>query len=336
MRAVLLKDYGSCDQLVMADMPVPVPAADEVLVRVAYGGLRWGDVMQSRGFPSRARPTPFIAGQEAAGIVEAVGASVQNVKPGARVVALVQQGAWAEYVSVREDRLVQLPQHVSLAQALIYPVNLLTAYYAVMVWAKVQPGERVLLHAAVGGVGLLALQIMKRKLRDVQVVALAGSEEKLQLARAHGADFTVNYKTSDYVAEVSRIWGPKATGFMSGGEQGGGVDVSLNGVSGPTLETDPQVIRKRGRWVIYGWAAGRGRLDTAAFGYDGITIMPFSSIAWMGTPEHHAGQEFVRRWMEEEPLLDPAVYTLPQASEALQALAGGSTQGKVVLQVNQI
>lgn len=112
--------------------------------------------------------------------------------------------------------------------------------------------------------------------------------------------------------------------------------MSLNGVSGPTLETDPQVIRKRGRWVIYGWAAGRGKLDTAAFGYDGITIMPFSSIAWMGTPEHQAGQQFVLQWMEEEPLLDPSVYTLSQASEALQALAGGSTQGKVVLQVNNI
>jgi NADPH2:quinone reductase len=333
MRAVMLKDYGSCDQLVMADVPRPVPAADEVLVKVAYGGLRWGDVMQCNGFPSRARATPFVAGQEAAGVVEAVGSAVQSVKPGARVVALAMQGAWAEYVCVPEARLIELPDRVSLAQALIYPVNLLTAYYAVMVWAKVQPGERVLLHAAAGGVGLLALQIMKRKLQDVQVVALASNEQKLQLARAHGADFVINYKTHDYVAEVNRLFGAKATGFMTGGERGGGVDVSLNGVSGPTLETDPQVIRKRGRWVIYGWAGGRGVLNTAAFGYDGITIMPFSSIAWMGTPEHRAGQQFVQEWLENEPLLEPSVYAFPNASEALSALSQGHTQGKVVLHI---
>jgi NADPH2:quinone reductase len=333
MRAVMLKDYGSCDQLVMADVPRPVPAADEVLVKVAYAGLRWGDVMQCNGFPSRMRPTPFIAGQEAAGVVEAVGSAVREVEPGARVVALTMNGAWAEYVCVPAARLVRLPDRVSLAQALIYPVNLLTAYYAVMVWAKVQPGERVLLHAAAGGVGLLALQIIKRKLRDVQVVALASSEDKLQLVREHGADYAINYMTSDYVAEINRILGPKTTGFMTGGERGGGVDVSLNGVSGQTLQTDPQVIRKRGRWVIYGWAGGRGELNTASFGYDGITIMPFSSIAWMGTPEHEAGQRFVRTWLEEEPLLEPSVYSLTQASEAMRALSGGTTRGKVVLDI---
>jgi NADPH2:quinone reductase len=289
--------------------------------------------MQSNGFPSRARPTPFVAGQEAAGVVEAVGAAVKTVKVGARVVALPMQGAWAEYVCVTEARLFQLPDRVSLAQSLIYPVNLLTAYYAVNVWAKVQPGERVLLHAAAGGVGLLALQIMKRQLHDVHVVALAGSDEKLRTAREHGADETINYKTSDYVAEINRIYGAKTSGFMTGGERGGGVDVSLNGVSGPTLDTDPQVIRKRGRWVIYGWAGGRGVLNTAAFGYDGITIMPFSSMAWMGTPEHRAGQQFVKDWLEHEPLLEPSVYAFPKAADALQALAQGSTQGKVVLRI---
>ncbi|HET8934591.1 MAG TPA: zinc-binding alcohol dehydrogenase family protein [Polyangiales bacterium] len=333
MRAVMLNDYGSWDQLAMAEVPRPVPGADEVLVKVAYGGLRWGDVMQSNGFPSRARATPFVAGQEAAGVVEAVGANVRSVKPGARVVALPFSGAWAEYVCVPETRVTELPDRVSLSQALIYPVNLLTAYYAVVVWAKVQPGERVLLHAAAGGVGLLALQILKRKLRDVQVVALASSDKKLDIVREHGADYAIDYKKSDYVAEINRIFGAKATGFMTGGERGGGVDVSLNGVSGPTLETDPQVIRKRGRWVIYGWAGGRGALNTAAFGYDGITIMPFSSIAWMGTPEHRAGLQFVQDWLMHEPLLEPSIYSFSDAPAALQALAQGSTHGKVVLQI---
>jgi len=250
-----------------------------------------------------------------------------------RVMAMPLDGAWAEYVTVPEMRLVPVPERVSLEQMLAYPVNMLTAYYAVMVWAKVQPGERVLLHAAAGGVGLLALQIMKRRLRDVSVVALVGSDEKAALVRAHGADYVINYKATDYVAEVERVLGAKATGFLSGGERGGGVDVSLNGVSGPTLDTDWKLIRKRGRWVLYGWAGGRGRLDTEAFGYDGITIMPFSSIAWIGTPEHAAGIKFVREWLEREPLLQPTVYKLEEAAHATGLMEQGVTSGKVVFEL---
>jgi NADPH2:quinone reductase len=333
MRAVLIKDYGAVENLVVGEVPRPEPAKGQVLVEVAFGGMRWGDIMQRGGFPSRGRPTPFVAGQEASGIVVAVGAGVKRFKPGMRVVALPFDGAWAEFVCVPESRLTPVPDHVPLDRVLAYPVNLLTAYYAVMVWAKVQPGERVLLHAAAGGVGLLALQIMKKKLQDVTVVALVGSDEKVALVKQHGADHVINYKSTDYVEAINTLLGPKATGFAVGGERGGGVDVSLNGVSGPTLDTDWKVIRKRGRWVIYGWSGGRGNLNTGAFGYDGITIMPFSSIAWMGTPEHVAGMQFVREWIDKEELLEPTVFDLDNAVEAERALEQGRTVGKVVLRV---
>lgn len=333
MKAILLNDYGPAENLVVADVPRPEPGPGEVLVKVAYGGLRWGDIMQRNGFPSRARKPPFIAGQEASGVVESVGPGVKAYKPGMRVMAMPLNGAWAEYVTVPEMRLIPVPERVSLEQMLAYPVNLLTAYYAVYVWAKVQPGERVLLHAAAGGVGLLALQIMKRKLKDVTVVALVGSDEKAALVRANGADHVINYKTSDYVEEVNRLLGPKLTGIMTGGERGGGVDVSLNGVSGPTLDTDYKVIRKRGRWVIYGWSGGRGNLDTGKFGYDGITIMPFSSIAWIGTPEHVAGLKFVREWLENETLIEPTQYPLNEVVQVERAFEQGKTSGKVVFHV---
>ena len=332
MRAVMLNEYGDLN-VVLAEVPRPEPKGDEVLLKVEYGGLRWGDIMQSNGYPAKMAPTPFILGQEAAGVIEAVGADVKGYRPGQRVVALPSHGGWADYVCVSPLRLLPVPDHVSLAQALVYPINLLTAYYAVMVWAKVQPGERVLLHSAAGGVGLLALQIMKRRLRDVRVIALVGNDAKARIAREHGADHVINYKTTDYVREIERLFGAKASGFAVGGDAGGGVDVSLNGVSGSTLETDPRVIRKRGRWVIYGWSGGGGVLNTAAFGYDGITIMPFSSLAWMGTPEHMAGIHFVGDWLQREPLLTPTVYPLDEAPHALQMFARGDTIGKVVLQV---
>jgi NADPH:quinone reductase len=333
MRAVMIEDYGPVENLVVGDRPVPEPGPREVLVEVAFGGLRWGDIMQRNGFPSRARPTPFVAGQEAAGTVTAVGAEVRHVAVGDRVVALPNGGAWAEYLTVHERRVTPVPEHVALEQALAYPVNLLTAYYAVHVWGRIEPGERVLLHAAAGGVGLLALQIMKRHMTDVTVVAVVGSAEKAAVAADNGADHVIDRSTTDYVEEVNRLLGPKATGFMAGGERGGGVDVALNGVSGPTLGTDHLVIRKRGRWVIYGWAGGRGKLDTSAFGYDGITVMPFSSIAWTGTPEHRDGLEFVRNWLATEELLVPTVYPMAEAQEAERAMEEGRTIGKVVLAV---
>ena len=151
MKAILLNDYGPAENLVVADVPRPDPGPGEVLVKVRYGGLRWGDIMQRNGFPSRARKPPFIAGQEASGVVEAVGPGVRAYRPGMRVMAMPLNGAWAEYVTVPEMRLFPVPERVSLEQMLAYPVNLLTAYYAVNVWAKVQPGERVLLHARVTG-----------------------------------------------------------------------------------------------------------------------------------------------------------------------------------------
>jgi NADPH2:quinone reductase len=329
----MIEDYGPVEGISVRDVARPEPGPGEVLVKVAYGGLRWGDIMQRGGFPTRMRAAPFVAGQEASGVVESVGQGVMSVKPGMRVVALTLNGAWAEYCVVPEARVVAVPDHVGLDRVLAYPVNLLTAYYAVNVWAKVQPGERVLLHAAAGGVGLLALQIMKKRLKDVTVVALCGSDEKVELVRKHGADYAINYKNKDYVAEVERLIGAKAHGFVLNGERGGGVDVSLNSVSGSTLDHDWKLIRKRGRWVIYGWAGGRGNLNTGAFGYEGITVMPFSSLAWLGTDEHRAGLKFVQEWLAHEELLEPTVYSLEQAQEAERALEQGKTTGKVVLAV---
>jgi NADPH:quinone reductase len=333
MKAVFIDDYGGVENLRFDDAPLPEPRSNEVLVKVEYAGLRWGDVMQRNGQPSRERPTPFIGGQEATGVIEAVGPEVRKWQPGMRVMATSAGGAFAEYVAVHPARLQRVPEQVPLDVMLAYPVNMRTAYYAVYVWARVQEGERVLLHAAAGGVGLLILQILKRKFSDVQVVAIASSDSKLKRLKSEGADHVINRKTQDYVEEVLKIWGPKATGFQTGGQQAGGVDVSFNGVSGPTLGTDWQVIRKRGRWVIYGYSGGRGRLDTSKFGYDGITIMPFSSIAWTGTPEHAAATAFTEEWLNSERLIEPEVHALADMVDVQRAFEEGRTTGKVVFKV---
>jgi len=333
MKAIFIDDYGAVENLRVGDAPVPEPAANEVLVKIAYAGLRWGDVMARNGYPSRARPTPFIGGQEASGTVAAVGTDVSGFREGDRVMAMPNGGAFAEYVTAHPSRVVRVPANVGLDQVLAYPVNMRTAYYMIYAWAKVQEGERVLLHAAAGGVGLLALQMLKRRFRNVSVVAIASTPDKLALLKDEGADHVVNRKTQNYIEEVLKIWGPKASGFMTGGQQAGGVDVSFNGVSGPTLSTDWQVIRKRGRWVIYGFSAGRGRLETGDFGYDGITVMPFSSIAWMGTPDYDAATAFIADWLATEKLITPTVHPLEDMCDVQRAFETGGTTGKVVFKV---
>jgi NADPH2:quinone reductase len=332
MRAVFINDFGAVENLSVGEAPSPRIRPNEVLVQAQFGGLRWGDVMARNGLPSRARPVPFVAGQEATGIIAEVGPEVRGWSPGQRV--MVSGGsAWAEQIAAHPATLTAIPDRVSLEQMLAYPVNMRTAYYMIYTWAKVQEGERVLLHAAAGGVGLLALQILKRKFTNVEVVAVASTPEKLELLRAEGADHVINRKTQDYVEEVLKIWGPKASGFQTGGRQEGGVDVSFNGVSGETLSTDWQVIRKRGRWVIYGYSAGRGRLDTAQFGYDGITVMPFSSIAWQGTQDAAAAGAFIKDWLETQPLIEPVVHPLDDVVEVQRAFETGGTTGKVVLRI---
>ena len=130
-----------------------------------------------------------------------------------------------------------------------------TAYMAVYEWAKVQEHEIVLVHAAAGGVGSLAVQILKRKFNDVTVIGLAGSDEKVSAVKANGADHAINYKTDDYVEAVGKIAGVQARGFQPAAPPAG-VHVVLNGVGGPTLHTDRRVIRKLGRWVLFGTVAG--------------------------------------------------------------------------------
>lgn len=332
MKAVLINDYGAVENLSIGEVEKPSIKPNEVLVEAKFGGLRWGDIMARNGLPSRARPTPFVAGQEASGVIVEVGEKVKGWRKGQRVM-VSGGGAWAQYVAAHPASLTAVPDHVGLEQILGYPVNLRTAYYMVYTWAKVAEGERVLLHAAAGGVGLLALQILKRKFQSVEVVAIASTEEKLALLRREGADHVINRSTEDYVAKVLEIWGPKASGFQTGGRQEGGVDVSFNGVSGDTLSTDWQVIRKRGRWVIYGYAGGRGRLDTSAFGYDGITIMPFSSIAWQGTKDAEDATEFIADWLETQPLITPTIHPIEDVVAVEKAFEAGATTGKVVFRI---
>jgi NADPH2:quinone reductase len=319
MRAVLLDDYGSVDHFRLDDVPEPRPGPDDVLVRVAYAGIRWGDVMSRHGIPARFHTPPFVPGQEATGVVEEVGERVDRVQVGDRVLVSVLGGGYADLVTAPATSLVPVPAGVGLDQMLVYGINFPTAWLACTTWGQVNEGDTVLLHGAAGGVGQLALQILKRRL-GARVAAVAGSDEKLDQCRTDGADLCINHRASDYV-EAVREWC-------------GHVDVVLNGVAGDTLLHDHRVIRPRGTWVIYGTAGGARDLPIWSFSYSSITVKPFSIIAFLATPEMAAARRAMNEWLASEPLITPLVRPLDEVADAQRELEAGRTRSKVVLAVD--
>lgn len=336
MRAVEQSGYGSAkDALRWVEIPVPQPAPGEVLIKADFVGIRWGDIMGRTGDPEpRYGDESFqlIAGAEIAGVIHKVGAEVKSLKPGQRVFGAPRSGGYAEYAVVPEDRVTPVPDHVPLDSACVYPVNMRAAWFLVYPWGKIKPGDKVLLHAAAGGVGQLVTQVIKRRIEGVTLIGLAGSAEKVKFCYENGIDYAINYKTHDYVEEVGKIVGPKRKGI--GAEfDAGGVDLVLNSVRGPTTERDPQVIKKRGRWILYGASAGRWPIDTVPFTYDGITIMPFSNMAWYGQPEQEEARKFVADWMSREELVKPTAFPFEDLIDVQEQMQAGKTVGKVVLKV---
>ena len=332
MKAAQLIDYGPAENFRIVDIPAPTPGPGEVLIKVEYAGLRWGDIMGRNGIPVKGRTPPFVLGQEAAGVVKELGEGVTGFAPGDRVYCLPPGGAYQEYLAISHKALHRVPERVSLEQVLIYPVNLPTAHLAVYEWAKVKEGEIVLIHAAAGGVGSLAVQILKRKFQDVTVIGLAGSDEKVAMVKANGADHAIHYKKQDYVEAVGEIAGVKPVGFNPLAPPAG-VHVVLNGVGGETLKTDRRVIRKLGRWVLFGGMGVAEPVNVFANSYDAITIMPFSKIPFRGTEPDRRAEEFTREWMETEKLDNPTVHPIEDIAKVQAAMERGETFGKVVFRV---
>jgi NADPH2:quinone reductase len=324
MKAAQLDDYGSADNIRIVDVPKPSAGAGQVLVKVAFGGLRFSEIgaRQNKG----AVPTPFILGTEVSGVVEALGDGVSGVKTGDRVVAQPVNGGYAEYLAVEPARLTPIPDRVPLESALLYRVNGIAAYMMVYEWAKAQDGETVLIHGAAGGVGRLVTQILKSRFKNVTVIGLASTDEKVKSILANGADHAINYKASDYVAEVE-----KATGGAK--SAGGGVNVVFNGVGGESLAKDQKVIKAHGRWVIYGGAAGRGPIDVYPYIFDSITVMPFSMLTFANTEAQQRCNAFIADWLAKEELDKPVIHPLDDVAKMHAAMERGETQGKIVFRI---
>ena len=240
MKAIQVKTPGGPEALQLVDLPSPEPKPSEAVVKVAAAGVNFIDVYQREG--RYKVPLPFIAGQEGAGTVTAVGSEVKSVKPGDRVAWTGVQGGYTEEAVVPADRLVKVPRGVNEQQAAAAMLQGMTSHYLCYGSYSVKPGDTVLVHAAAGGVGLLLVQMCHNL--GARVIGTVSTEEKAQLARDAGADAVILYTQADFEFETKAF------------TDGSGVSVVYDSVGKTTFEKGLNVLKPRGMMVLFGGSSG--------------------------------------------------------------------------------
>ena len=240
MRAICIHEYGGPEVLRCEDVALPEPGVGEARVRIDAAGINYIDIYQRKGqYPD---PLPVILGREAAGVVDAVGPGVPDLAPGTRVVYAMHVGAYAEYAIVPARRLVPIPDAIDGRLAAAVMLQGLTAHYLTHSTYPLQPGDSALVHAAAGGVGLLLVQMAKR--RGARVIGTVSTEEKAALAREAGADDVILYTQADFEAETRRL------------TNGKGVHVVYDSVGQTTFDKSMNCLKPRGYMVLYGQSSG--------------------------------------------------------------------------------
>jgi NADPH:quinone reductase len=240
MKAIRVHQPGGLEAMQLDEIDIPSPGPGRARVRLATIGVNFIDIYQRLG--QYRMPLPFTLGMEGAGVVDAIGEGVTEVKVGQRVAWCMVSGSYAEYAEVPEGRLVPLPDSVTDRQACALMIQGLTAHYLTHSTWPLQPGETALIHAAAGGTGRLLLQAAKR--RGARVLATVGTREKAELARSAGADEVILYSEEDFEVRVKESTGGK------------GVDVVYDSVGKDTFENGLNCLRPRGMMVLWGQASG--------------------------------------------------------------------------------
>lgn len=240
MQAIRIDTPGGPESLQLGSSPIPEPGPGEARVQIKAAGVNFIDIYHRSGaYPI---PTPFTPGMEAAGVVDAVGPGVTEVKPGDRVAYASNMGAYAQYAVVPAWLLAPLPDDVSFQLGAAIMLQGMTAHYLANSTFPIQPGHRVLIHAAAGGVGRLLVQLAKR--RGGTVYATVGNEEKAALAQSAGADETIIYTQTDFANDIERL------------TDGKGVDVVYDSVGQATFEKSLLSLKPRGYLVLFGQSSG--------------------------------------------------------------------------------
>ena len=318
--SVFVSEPGDRSVLQVRDHDLPDPSEGEVQVEVAAAGVNFIDVYKRQGvYPV---PTPFVLGEEGAGTVTAVGPGVSDLAVGDRVAWCQSAGSESTLVNKPARLLVPVPDGVDLEVAAAAMLQGLTAHYLVTSTYAVGPGDVALVHAAAGGVGQLLVQMVTA--RGATVVATAGSDEKLEIARALGAQHLINYETVDDLAAAVRD------------AAGRGVDVAYDGVGKATFDASLASLRPRGMMVLFGGASGQvPPFDIQRLNSGGSLFLTRPTLG------HYVAEREEFEWRAREVLgavADGSLkidiggrYPLTEAAAAYEALEGRRTTGKLIL-----
>lgn len=320
MKAIRVHQYGGPEALHYEQAPFPEPGVGEARVKIEAAGVNFIDVYHRTGL--YLGQLPITPGVEGAGVVDALGPNVSEMKPGDRVAYAMQQGSYAEYAVVPVAKLVPIPDTIDTRSAAAVMVQGMTAHYLSQSTYSLQPGDTALVHAAAGGVGLLLVQMAKRC--GARVIGTVSTEEKARLAREHGADEVILYTQADFEAETRRL------------TDGLGVNVVYDSVGKTTFDKSLNCLRPRGYMVLYGQSSGPvSPLDPQVLAAKGSLFLTRPSLAHYAADRAEllgrAGDVF--EWMAAGALQVRIDQTFPlaEAAEAHRYLEGRKTRGKLLL-----
>ena len=324
MRAILCKELGPADKLVIEDVPSPQVSGDGVKVKVKAAGLNFPDTLIIEGKYQIKPELPFSPGGEMAGEIIEVGPDVKNLKPGMRVMGLTGYGSFAEEMVIGESRVIPVPDGMKDETAAAFSMVYGTSYHALKQRANIQPGETLLVLGASGGVGLAAVELGKAM--GAKVIPAASSDDKLQVAKEAGADDLINYTDED-LKEALKSRYPQ------------GIDVIYDPVGDRFTEPALRNMAWNGRFLIVGFAAGEIPKIPA-----NLTLLKGCSVVgvfWGAftakEPKEHIQNVKELMQLFADGKINPRVsevFPFEQYEDALAALSSRRAKGKVVLKVS--
>lgn len=320
MKAIRVAKPGGPEVLELQDVPAPQPKPGEALVRVEAAGVNFIDIYQRSGVYKL--PLPFTLGQEGAGVVEAAGEGVQEVKPGDRVAWAGQMGSYATHQAIPAARLVLVPGKLDSRSAAAAMLQGMTAHYLVHDTFPLKPGQVCLIHAAAGGVGQLFCQMARKA--GAQVIGTAGGPDKVRQAKEAGAHECIDYRAQDFEAEVKRITAGK------------GVHAVYDSVGKDTFEKSLRCLRPRGTMVLFGASSGPvPPVDPQALAQGGSLYLTRPTLgSYVATREEllaRAGAVLGAIEKGELKLRIEKAMPLAEAAKAHEMLASRKTSGKLLL-----
>lgn len=327
MKAVVVSELGGPEVLRIEEVPEPQLQSHQVMIDVHATALNRADLLQRRGKYPPPKGESEILGLECSGVISACGDDVDPSQVGKRVMVLLAGGGYAERVAVDAQMPMPIPQKLTFEQAAAIPEAFLTAHEALFTLGQLAPRERVLIHAAAGGVGSAGIQLAKT--RGATVFASAGSAEKLELARSLGADHTVNYKSESF------------TDLIAAQTNRAGVDVILDFIGGSLWEQHASCLATAGRCVVIGVMGGAqasvnlGQLLFKRHQILGL-VMRSRPIADKIAMARHFTRQFLPLFEAGHlrPIVD-RVFRFEEVAEAHRRMESNLNLGKIVLKVRE-